>query len=145
MKRSVFAVLLATGLTGPGVATADESTSQTVPGARPYPTGISCGFVTSPRGFGEIDERHLIIDGAGTTKYLVTLLSYCWEIRSSLNIRLQRHGSGLELCTGDSIIAGRDQCFIRYVEPVANAKEGRAIVEARADAEEAERKARNNH
>lgn len=122
-------------------ALADEPANAT-PEAKPYPKGITCAYVPTFRGsgYGVIDPKHLIIDGSGRHKFLVTLFTNCWELQRTIGIGIDRRGASSELCTGDAIIADGNRCVIRYVEEVANRKEAESIVEGRKAAAEAARK-----
>ena len=114
------------------------SAEETKPAAPPEPHGITCAFVPNVRGFISIDESHIVLEGIGSTKYLITFVSRCHALNYAIDISLDRHGS--DLCSGDAIIARNDRCMIRYVEKVRNTQEGRDIVAARLAAEEAKSK-----
>jgi hypothetical protein len=137
MTKSILsAAALGLALSGALSALADEPSTSTTPAAKPYPKGITCAYVPISSGYGVIDDKHLIVDGIGKQKYLVTLFTRCFNLSTAFAIRFDRRGS--DLCTGDAIVAGRDRCLIQFVEEVASAKEGQDLVKAR-DAAESER------
>lgn len=141
LRPLLFAASLAVLSAAPTLADDSETTSnQTseLPTAKPYPTGIQCAWVPDPFGYGVIDEKHMILDGSASRKYLITFMSSCHGLHYALGIGLERHGS--QICSGDAVLAGNDRCVIRYIEKVKDAREGAAIVQARAAAEEKERK-----
>jgi Family of unknown function (DUF6491) len=115
-----------------------DNTAPAAAAAKPYPQGITCGYVpeTTGAGFGVIDDKHLVVDGVGRKKYLVTLFISCFNLQTSLAIAFERHGTD-DLCTGDTIRAGHERCRIQYVEEVASPKEASDIVNARDAAEKA--------
>lgn len=144
LQRSLLLIASLAALSAPALA--DEASTPSpatdLPAAKPYPTGIQCFFVPDPFGYGVIDDKHMILDGSASRKYLVTFLSRCHGLRFALGIGLDRHGS--QICSGDSVLAGNDRCVIRYIEQVKDAREGAAIVQARAAAEENERKKKSD-
>lgn len=144
MRSLIIAALAA--LAAPALAddeTAPGSPPSDKPAAKPYPSGITCAWIPDPFGYGVIDEKHMVLDGSASRKYLVTFHTRCYGLRYAFGIGLERHSS--QLCSGDSVVAGHDRCTIRYIEQVKDAREANAIVEARLAAEEDARKKKSGN
>lgn len=142
MRTLAIAALGALSALGATAARADDA-QPTKPAARPYPHGITCAYIPdmAGEGYGVIDDKHLVVDGTGRKKFLVTLFMRCFDLQTTLAIRFDRHGS--DLCTGDSIRAGHDRCRIQYVEEVTDSKDADNIVAARDAAEKEAEKAKH--
>lgn len=140
-KRSLIIAAGLAVVAAPAFADDQTSSGQTPsdkPVAKPYPTGITCAWVPDPFGYGVIDEKHMVLDGSASRKYLVTFMSRCYGLNYAMGIGLERHGS--QICSGDAVVAGHDRCVIRYIEQVKDGREAAAIVEGRNAAEDAGRK-----
>jgi hypothetical protein len=111
--------------------------------AKPLPTGINCIWKPTLRSgyFTEIDDQHLVLEGADRKYYLLTLSHRCFDLDTAIGLRVDGHGD--QLCgPGDAIITRRDRCPIEYLEEVSGAGEAKAIVAARAAAAKAARQNR---
>ncbi len=100
---------------------------------KPYPTGINCVWKPTLRSgyFTQIDDQHLVIEGADKKHYLLTLYNRCFDLDTAIALRIDGHND--QLCApGDSIVTKRDRCTIEYLEEVPSTSEAKAIVKARA-------------
>ena len=76
-----------------------------------------------------IDDQHLVIEGAGKKYFLVTLFTKCFDLDTTLQLGFKSRAD--QLCSGDSIITGRDRCGIWTIEPVPSSDAAKALVDSR--------------
>lgn len=107
---------------------------------KPYPKGINCIWKPTLRSgyFTQLDDRHIVLQGADRKFYLLTLYTRCFDLDTATGLRIDGHAD--QLCgPGDAIMTHRDRCAIEYLEEVSGTSEAKSIVTAR----EAEAKAQH--
>lgn len=113
------AILCAAVLHAPAPALADGERS------------ASCPIVSSIDSWQEVDETTAVIETSPRQKFRVTFTAPCREMSSSLFAHVDtRHGGGICLSPGDTIVFGRgetrahehyefeERCTIKTIDPV---------------------------
>ncbi len=142
MLRATFiaAGALAAGLFSLAAAGAQETEAAAEPETLPEPP--RCVRLVNIHGYSVIDSEHVVLKGgSGNRRYLATLRRSCPELRFGTRLTTS-FGANARICHPTMEYIGGRTCRIEQIEEVESLEAARALINARAQAEDSDAQSR---